>query len=367
MKPCVMQLLVTLKPGGAERLALDLLVAGEGRFRGLLAGLFHEPGELAAQAREKGIPCLALCAEKAGRLGAVLGLYRALRREKVTVLHAQAGYLLQYALPAAKAAGVPLVYTEHALHSLRTMPRLRFFVKLAAPMTRAVTAVSREVADYLTAELGLAPARVRVIPNGVDLGVFSPRGNKTALPWSGEGLTVFGTVARLTEAKDHATLLRALALLRRERPGARLLLVGDGETRPQLERLMKELGVEDIVSLAGMRSDIAEHLRAMDIFVLSSRREGFPMAVLEAMACGLPVVSTAVGGIPGLNAGGDHICLVPPENPEALAASMAALMDDGPGARARGERGKTLAANEYSGRSMAERYFRLYHETGGLS
>ncbi len=366
MKARVMQLLVTLNPGGAERLALDLLAAGKGRFHGLVAGLFHEPGELAAQARAKDIPCLALRADQSGRLRAVLHLYRTLRREKVTLLHAQAGYLLQYALPAAKAAGIPLVYTEHALHSLHTKPRFRFFVKFAAPLAHAVTAVSREVADYFTANLGLSPDRVRVIPNGVDLKAFSPQGQKASLPWPDAGLTVFGTVARLTEAKDHGTLLRAFSLLRRKKSGARLLLVGDGETRPKLERLVAELGLADCVFLTGTRSDIADHLRAMDIFVLSSKREGFPMALLEAMACGLPTLSTRVGDIASLNAGGEYLRLVPPENPEALAAAMAACMDDAANARDRAARGRALVESEYSGKSMAERYFRLYHDTGGL-
>ncbi len=361
-----MQLLMGLNPGGAERLALDLLDAGRDHFRGLLAGLFFAPGKLADQAGTRGVACLALRADGMSRVRAVWELYRALRRHKVTMLHVQAGYLLQFALPAAKAAGVPLVYTEHALHSLRTKPRLRLFVKTAACLAQGVTAVSREVADYFIGTLRINPRRVRVIPNGVDLRTFSPRGEKAPLPWSGAGLTVFGNVARLTEAKDHGTLLRSFALLRREHPGARLLLVGDGETRPELERDIADLDLGDRVHLAGMQSDIAGHLRAMDVFVLSSRREGFPMAVLEAMACGLPVVSTAAGGIAGLNAAGDFVRLVPPENPEALAAALAALARDADEAAARGGRGRDLVTKEYDGKRMAERYFRLYRETGGI-
>ncbi len=362
MKPCVMQLVVSLRPGGAERLALNILSRGKERFRGLLAGLLHEPGELEPQAELAEIPCTALRAEKTGRVMAVWNLYNLLRREGVTLLHAQAAYLLPYALPAAKMAGIPLVYTEHALRTLQTRPRVRVFAKICAPMLAGITTVIPEVAEYFITRLNIAESRLRVIPNGVDLQRFTPFGPKAELPWNGGDEVVFGTVARLCEAKDHATLLEAFALLRHEYAKARLLIVGDGEKRRELESMILALNLEDSAHITGMRADIPELLRAMDFFVLSSIREGFPMAVLEAMACGLPVVSTTVGGIPAMKARG--VTMVSPGDHQALAESMAARMvEQNSGA---GPENRRFVESSFHNERMVESYFNLYREAGGL-
>ncbi len=370
MKPCVMQLLVTLRPGGAERLALDILGQGGSRFRGLMAGLFHPPGSLAEEAEAKGLPAVSLRAETSSRFAAIRSLYRLLRRERVTLVHAQAGYLLSYALPACLLAGVPLVYTEHAVHSLETMPKLRLAVRLAAPFLRAVTCVNDTVHNCLVHTIGIRADRVTVVANGVDGARFCPEGTAAPLPWPGQkgnskdGLVVFGNVARLCEAKDHATLLRAFAEVREACPQARLLLVGEGEKRPEIEGLIAELGLADCVHLAGESPDIPEHLRAMDVFVLSSRREGMPMAVLEAMACGLPVISTDVGSVARLNDAGRTVRLVPPRDAPALAAAMKELLCDPETRQSLALAGRERVLASHGAKAVAETYMRLYQLKG---
>ncbi len=373
MKACVMQLVVTLRPGGAERLALSLLERGKGAFRGCVAGLQFPAGDLRPMAEAIGVPSFTLEAERLSKPGALLALYRLLRAQRVTLLHAQAAWLLPYALLAAKAARVPVVYTEHSTHELETLPRLRRTARLGSLFTAGVVCVSEHLAEYFRDGLGIAPKRLRVIPNGVDLGRFSPEGERAPLPWScfGENGTdapfVFGTVARLCEDKDHETLLRAFALVSAAHPRARLLIVGDGEKRAELEALIAELGLTRAVHLAGMRLDVPAWLRSMSAFVLSSKWEGFPLAVLEAMACGLPAASTGVGGIPNLNQSRENLLLVPPRNPVALAEAMERLLlEKGLRERLRSD-GRDLVNGEYSLDRMAERYFSLYEECGGLA
>ena len=366
-EPCVLQLLVALRPGGAERLALNILEQGKGRFRGLVAGLYHPPGELADMAKALDLPSVALRAETRSRLAGIFELFKLLRHEKVTLLHIQAAYLLPYALPAAWLARVPIVYTEHASHSLTIMPKLRLFTRCAAPFVRNIVCVSPQLADFFQT-MGMAAKRLTIIPNGVNLTDFTPDGSVQALPWSdtsGEKPFVFGTVGRLTEAKDHAVLLQAFALVNKRHPRARLLLVGDGELRRETEILVNELDLPGKVCLAGSCTDIPACLRAMDVFALSSKREGMPMAVLEAMACGLPVISTDVGNIASLNRSGPHVHLVPAEDVPALAGAMERMMIDRRYRKLLGAKGRQYVLKNYGSRAMAEKYIRLYGTNGG--
>ena len=367
-EPCILQLLVALRPGGAERLALNILEQGKGRFRGLVAGLYYPPGELADVAKALGLPSVALRAETRSRLAGIHELLKLLRREQVTLLHIQAAWLLPYALPAAWLARVPMVYTEHASHSLATMPKLRLFTRCAAPFIRNIVCVSPQLADFFQT-MGIAARRLTVIPNGVNLSDFTPDGSVQALPWSeasGEKPFVFGTVGRLTEAKDHAVLLQAFARLSERHPRARLLLVGDGELRRETEMLVHELELAGKVRLAGTCTNIPACLRAMDVFTLSSKREGMPMAVLEAMGCGLPVISTDVGDIASLNNAGPHIHLVPARDVPALAGAMERMLIDRSYREALGAKGRQHVLNHYGSRAMAEKYIRLYGTNGGM-
>ncbi len=365
-KPRVMQLTVTLRMGGAERLALSILRQGRERFSGMVAGLFQEAGDLAEAASGLEFPIVALRAEECGKLGGILRVYRALRCHRISLLHVQAAYLLPYALPAAKLAGISVVYTEHALHSLWTKPLLRAAVKLSAPVQQGIVGGSHPDAEYMIGEHGVGARKVQVIDNGVDTALFSPDGESKPLPWlEGEKeLFVFGNVSRLSEAKDHENFLRAFSLVRRNHPHARLLLVGEGEERVNIEKMISALEITDCAHMAGACLNVPEALRSMDAFVLSSRREGMPMAVLEAMACGLPVVSTRVGDIAALNEGGDRVLLVPPETPTALAAAMERLINNVTLRQGLAARGREYVLSERSGAAMAEQYFALYRKGG---
>lgn len=368
MKLHVMQCIVSLAPGGAESLALTILEKAD--VQGSVCGLVRGTGALIPAIEAQGLPWHVLSSNSPRRLPVWKALAGVLRRERVDVAHVQAGYLLSFVLPAALLAGVRVVYTEHAKHSLEQQPMLRRMVRLCAPFLHAVTCVSENLKSFMVERVGINARRIQVIPNGVDLGRFthvepSPEA-RALLPesWGGPDITVFGNVARFSEAKDHPGLLRAFDAVRRSHPGARLLLVGDGETRPGIESLIGELGLGEFVRLTGMHRDVPALLGLMDVFVLSSMREGMPISVLEAMAAGLPVLTTDVGGIGEVVQDGVTARVVAPRDVPALAAGLAWMVENVAVRADMAARGKALIHGQYGHERMVARYSNLYADAG---
>ena len=197
-----------------------------------------------------------------------------------------------------------------------------------------------------------------VIPNGLDLNAFAER--KTA----GSVRTII-TVANLRPEKNHETLLAAAAVLLRTRPGLRFQIVGDGPRRADLEELSHARGLGAHVEFLGHREDIPTLLAAADVFVLPSRSEAFPNGAIEAMAAGLPVVASNVGGLRDLIQNGRTGVLVPPGNPEALAGALQSLIDNPAGAEALGRAARSEVQRKYSFDRMIASFEDLY--LAGLS
>jgi glycosyltransferase involved in cell wall biosynthesis len=169
-----------------------------------------------------------------------------------------------------------------------------------------------------------------------------------------------GSVGRFAPEKDYPFLVRAAAPLLG--PDARLLLVGDGDAMSMVRAEVKAQKVEPFVVLPGRRADVPRLLGALDAFVLSSRMEGMPLVVLEAMAAGVPVVATAVGGLPGVIAEGETGFLVPSGDEAALRARLVALRGDPARARAVAERGRAQVRERHSRETMVRRYLQLYSD-----
>jgi glycosyltransferase involved in cell wall biosynthesis len=191
-----------------------------------------------------------------------------------------------------------------------------------------VIVVSRAIGSVMQAA-GLSGERLRLVYEGVPDRPASP-GGRVALAELGvpEGAPVVGNVAALTGHKDHATLLEAMALLRAQRPEARLVILGEGELREPLEARTRALGLADRVIFAGFRRDLDRLLPAFSVFCLSSELEGLGTSLLDAMAYGLPVVATAAGGIPEAVDDGVTGRLVAPRDPGALARALAEVLCD---------------------------------------
>lgn len=356
----VLQTIFTLSHGGAERLALTILDTTRERVDGLVCGVFGDGGPLEEVMFEMDLPGVSLDAGKLGKLGFWRAFYSLLKKERIDIVHVQAGYLLLYVFLPAKLAGAKVVYTEHAKHSIETKPVVCRTIKLVAPFLSGITTVSENLKTFFRDYLGQPEARLEVIPNGVDTDLFHPDGvsvRGTEIP---EGKLVFGSVARMTEAKDHGNLLRAFRMIADKRDDVLLALVGDGETREDVERMIGELGLNDLVRLYGRRDDIPSWLRAMDVFVLPSQREGAPVSVLEAMGCGLPVVATDVGGVSEILTDGLNGRVVPPRDHDALAESMLWMVDNPDAMQRFAVEGPKTVAERFSNRAMGSRYLNLY-------
>jgi glycosyltransferase involved in cell wall biosynthesis len=168
-----------------------------------------------------------------------------------------------------------------------------------------------------------------------------------------------GAVGRLSPEKGFDVFVRAAAIVARHRPDVSFVLYGEGPLRPALEELIRREGLVGRFVLGGFRQDLPAVLPQLDVAVSSSHTEGLPVALLEAMAAGLPVVATRVGGTPEVVADGVTGLLVPPNDPAALAAKVMALLDD-PRRAAMGEAGRRRVRDEFTFEAMAERYERLF-------
>nr|WP_244861046.1 TIGR03088 family PEP-CTERM/XrtA system glycosyltransferase [Aromatoleum petrolei] len=298
-------------------------------------------------------------------------LFRLFNELQPAVVHTRNLAALEAVVPA-WAAGVPVrVHGEHGWDVSDpdgTRRRFQWMRRLYRPFVTHYIPLSDHLLRYLNASVGVGAAHMTRICNGVDTQRFRPgvRGREALAgsPFEGDELCVIGTVGRLEPIKDPLNLLRAFVLLLRRAPELagrlRLMFVGDGSLRTELEAEVARAGVGACVWLAGERRDVPEALRAMDVFVLPSRAEGISNTILEAMACGLPVIATRVGGNAELVLDGETGMLVPASDSDALADALARYVGDGGMLRRQGDAGRKRTEVEFSIDGMVARYAQLY-------
>ena len=361
----VVQVLYSLEIGGVEKLAVTIGAhLDRKRFRPAICAL-NRDGMLAADLVRHDIPYHVLW-RKGLEVGVLARLYRCFRHEKARVVHTHQFAQLLFSLLPAKACGAKIVHTEHEYYLYRQNARARRILKQLTRFCSAFTVVGPDVARYYTEELGLSSSRMDVIPNAVDLDQFCVRGEdpRRRLGLSNEEV-VLGVVGRLEPEKDHRTLLRAFQAFRARGHTARLLVVGDGSLRGQLEAQCRALDIERSVTFLGPRSDIPEVLAAFDIFVLSSVQEGVPLSVVEAMAAGKPVIATDVGGLRLLVRPSVNGLLVPAADPAALEAAMSKLSANAALRQEMGRRSREIAQESFGLSAMMKRYENLYDSVLG--
>jgi glycosyltransferase involved in cell wall biosynthesis len=225
----------------------------------------------------------------------------------------------------------------------------------------AVVSISREITLELLSA-GYEPARIHALPNGVPV----PARPWSVRPgWSSSPRAVY--VGRLAPEKGLETLVDAWPSVRAEYPRARLVLVGEGPERPALQAQVERLGLSDAVELAGYAEDPSGRLRDADLFVLPSREEGMSIALLEAMALGIPLVATAIPGNRPLVQDGVHGRLVPPDNPQALARVLCEQWADFDRAVAQGQSARRRVNAEFSIAAVARKHMDLFRDLLGHS
>jgi glycosyltransferase involved in cell wall biosynthesis len=328
--------------GGSERVGIDLALEFKRRGYEVICFAFHDSdGPMRLELERAGIRCLDFNVEKfRGPLRHPLyfwKFWRMLRRERVRALHVHHhGAMILCGIPARLAGVARVVMTEHGLQALIEREDARRLTMRYCRYASDITVVEPRQREYFNQELGFSLDKIHCIPNGVRIPLRTPalvqqKRRELQIP---SGVFAFFYVGRLNQVKDLGTMLDAFcAVVADESFRGHLYLVGDGPERAMLETKRETLGLNERVTFLGARADISEVLLAADAFVMSSKSEGLPMALLEAMAAGVPCVATAVGGIPDLFEL-ERGLLVPAQNPAALADAMA-LIARSPGLRER--------------------------------
>lgn len=320
-------------------------------------------------------------------LGIYLRLWRLLRQLKPDIVHTRNLSALEAGV-VAWFAGVPgRVHGEHGRDSYDidgTNKKYLLLRRLCQPFIQRYIPLSRDLEGWLKTWVGIPENKIHQIYNGVDSERFcvyknscisfcsaqkAGKGLRRPLPvqaLAGDKQLIIGTVGRVQEVKDQLTLVKAVAdLVARNseyRQKLKLVIVGDGPMMGELKALVQKKDIADVTWLSGARDDIPEWLQAMDLFVLPSKAEGVSNTILEAMATGLPVVATAVGGNPELVVDGKTGVLIPPEDPVAMADAIECYLNTPALLQCHGSAGRSRVEESFSMNAMVNNYLAVYGE-----
>jgi glycosyltransferase involved in cell wall biosynthesis len=363
----VAQLIESDGPGGAERVVADLarefqasgahsLVVlpanGEGWLERQLAG-----SGVAVEYFRLTSPFSPACARS---LAAVF------RRHDIAVAHSHEFSMAVYGAWASWLAGVQHVITMHGSRYYADRLRRRIAMRAAVACSRHLVAVSDALAGQMSADLLIARTRIATMANGVRPSAPASPGLRDELRL-GPDERLLVSVGNLYRVKGHRYLLDAVARIAVRHPRVHVAVCGRGELEHALSCQARELGIAGRVHLLGLRADVASALASADIFVHPSISEGLPLALLEAMFAGCPIIASRVGEIGTALADGDAGVLVPPGDPVALSSAIETLLDDSAHARALGERARYRAVAEYAVAQMVQRYGAVYADALGGS
>jgi sugar transferase (PEP-CTERM/EpsH1 system associated) len=369
--PLVVHVIFRLDTGGLENGLINLInrIPAE-RFRHAIISL-TDYTEFRQRLTRDDVPVFALNKPPGNSPVFLFKLWRLLNRLRPDIVHTRNIAALEASMPAAL-AGVPVrVHGEHGrdAHDLDgTNTRRQLVRRLYRPFVHQYIALSQDLASYLHIKIGVPASRIVQIHNGVDSARFHPAGeHREVVPHPGfsePSHFVVGTVGRMQDVKDQLTLARAFARLMQVMPEAaqrlRLVMIGDGPLREQVRMLLAEAKVDKYAWLPGNRDDVARIMRCFDLFVLPSLAEGISNTVLEAMASGLPVLATAVGGNPELIQAGVTGTLVPRNDPESMARAMRAYAESKELCRSHGIEARRAVERKFGMDAMVDAYMTVY-------
>jgi glycosyltransferase involved in cell wall biosynthesis len=367
---------LSLELGGLERLVVDLVRAGRQRDYRVSVVCVERPGRLATQVRAAGAEVCSLDKPPGRSSTAIAQASRLLRSLQPDLIHTHQVGALWYLGQAARLCNrLPVLHTEHSDHvalarSWLAKLRARVLWWQAAHFADRFCCVSEDVARSVRRWGTVSSSKVDIVPNGINLARHAMSESALAVRESlgiPAGALVVGTLGRLVEVKRQDLLIRAFSTLGRQgrHAGTWLLVVGDGPQRQPLEALARHLGVSGRTVFAGYQPQPERLLKAMDLFVLTSRHEGLPLALLEAWAAGLPVISSAVGAIPQTVLHGINGMLFPSGDWKRLAELLDLLLNAPWTMSALGRQGKSRVEFRYSLERMADDYESRYRKLAG--
>jgi glycosyltransferase involved in cell wall biosynthesis len=356
----------SLELGGAERHVVDLARALRRRGYGVEVAC-SVTGGLAEPLQAAGVPVWPLTRRIVKRrvsLAYARGIRRLLKERRYDLLHAHIYASAVAAAIAIRGTALPLVITEHTEASWQTWWTRRVS-RWAHRRARHTIAVSTPIQRRLIENDGVPPDLVSLIPNAVIPASDDPPDLTSVLPNGWLEGSLVGIVARLQPEKGVADFLTAAARVSKLSPQVRFIVVGDGPLREELLALARRIGVEDRVRFLGYRTDARALVGLMDVLVVPSLTEGSPLIVLEAMTAGVPVVASAVGGIPDQVRHDKEGLLVPPGDTGALGEALLNLLRDPACARRLGEAGRRRSENEFGHPNMVRRIEDVYRDALG--
>lgn len=355
----VCHVVLSLEPGGLENGVVNVVNGlNPAEFRSSVCCV-RRKGEFASRIRAD-VPVATMGLKAGNDPRTVLRLAKLFRSTGVDIVHTRNAESSFYGTPAARLAGVPaVIHSEHG----RELPESRRRAAVQRLLLRRVDAafaVSEQLRTDLVRDLRLDESRFDVIHNGVDIRAFAPAGSCLDERGSAGPLRI-GTVGRLVPVKNYALLVRVFSRLPHE-PRCQLVLVGDGPERASLERLAADLGVADRLEFLGHRDDVPTILRSLDVFVLPSLNEGMSNTLLEAMAAGLPVLASDVGGNGEIIEPDKSGLLFPSQDIDSAVAQLRRLTESPTLRRTLGREGAERVRAEFSIEAMLRRYEHLYRK-----
>ncbi|MEP6998350.1 MAG: TIGR03088 family PEP-CTERM/XrtA system glycosyltransferase [Betaproteobacteria bacterium] len=375
-RPLVLHVIHHLVTGGMENGLVNLINhLPESRFRHAIACI-EDFSVFRQRLKRPDVEVIALHRSRVGVWRVRRELYRIFRRLRPALVHTRNMSALDALLPA-RLAGVPQrLHGEHGwdVNNLRgENRRLAILRRLHRPLIDRYVTVSKDLERYLIERVGVPPERVMHIYNGVDVQRFAPAGHKPVglLPgWLAQpGTLVLGTVGRIQAVKDHATLVRAFAGLCQSsselRSNVRLVIVGDGPLLEALRALASSLGVADLTWFVGRTDNVPAMLSAFDVFVLPSLAEGMSNTILEAMASGLPILATTVGGNIEIIEDGRTGRLFKPGDVGALVALLIEYSNNASLRRAHAKAAREVAVERFDLMTMVRKYQAIYETMCG--
>lgn len=371
-RPLVVHAIHRLGIGGLENVLVNLInhMPPE-RYRHAIVAMTDFDPDYRTRIQREGVEVYAMHRRDGGDRGLKWRLFKLFREIRPDIVNSYNLSGLDALLPAWLAGVKVRIHSEHGWDESdvdgRNVKR-QILRRIHRPLVHLYIPVSKDIARYLQERIHIPAKRVQHIYNGVDTRGYRPAQNgREALPEESTTRAddiVFGTVGRIQAVKDQGNLVRAFGLLRKQAPDLadrlKLVLIGDGPQFDEVSRVVDELGLREAVWMAGARSDVPQLLRGLDVFMLPSLSEGISIAILEAMASGLPVVASRVGGNPELVQEDQTGLFVPPAQPQALADAMERYARD-PDMRARhAVAAQEFIAANFSLDAMVEGYLKAY-------